>query len=54
MKKILSILFVIILLVSTVFAISNFARVDVQNSNSQVTMDFSDEAYPPLVNVRLF
>lgn len=54
MKKILSILFVMILLVSTVFAISNFAKADVQNSNNNITMDFDDEAFPPLVNVRLF
>lgn len=53
MKKILSILFVMILLVSTVFAISNNAKVDVKNSNN-ITMDFDDDDIPPLVNIRLF
>lgn len=54
MKKVLSIIFVMILLVSTVFVFSNVSTKDVQNSNSNITVDFDDDDIPPLVNVRLF
>ncbi len=54
MKKILSILFVMILLVSTVFVISKTSNTDVINHSNDITVDFDDPDYPPPVNVRLF
>lgn len=52
MKKLFTIIFVMILLVSTVFAISNTAKVNVQNSDN-ITMDFDDDDIPLWVNIRL-
>lgn len=53
MKKLFTIIFVMILLVSTVFVISKTSKVDVTNSDN-ITADFDDHDIPPLVNIRLF
>lgn len=53
MKKFLSIIFVIILLVSTVLVISGTSNVDAEPT-SNVTVDFDDPAFPPPVNIRLY
>lgn len=53
MKKLLTIIFVMILLVSTVFVISKTSNNDVRQSNN-ITVDFDDPDFPPLVNIRLF
>ncbi len=53
MKKVLSIIFVMILLVSTVFVISKTTKVDVRDSNN-ITADFDDPDFPPLVNIKLY
>ncbi len=53
MKKFLSIIFVIILLVSTVFVISRNSNVNVEPKND-ITVDFDDPDFPPPVNIRLY
>ena len=53
MKKVLSIIFVMILLVSTVFALSATSNDDVKPSNN-ITMDFDDDDLPPPAKIILF